>query len=335
MSENGDIESKGEGQPLEGYLKNLAGGGKSIPQLEMPSEAPSLSDEERVEEKEERSSRKRFSQAFGKKREKEEGYGRLDEKKANKKSWWKGPIGCVVGLVAITSCCVITYYSTQISIEKLFEWRNLEKPAISEPLVFDSSGRQTRYLKFINPSAETLASRWQSGNWGEFNTQDLIDNLDPASPYDGIDGFMEFCPDGPIACFTDPAWIPEKGRPVVMDFLGLTPVEYEDYYSKRNKPTAEQQQAIIDRLHQKYDEKYPWLAPLFENLPTNLDSQDKSDWEKWWEKWHTQGSILDIHTTRDRIHAEGYQQWKTPWRGHRSTASINKGRGLGSTKGFS
>lgn len=254
----------------------------------------------------------------------------------NFKRWFRGErifalrVGAVGFQVIITVCLGVTAYLATSRARVYPEPQEGQKaPEVTN---FDSSGRQERYLKFENPNSETRASRWASGNWEEYTTQDLIDNLDPATSYDGIDAFVEFCPGGPIACFTDPARIPPDGRPVVQELLGLTPTEHEDYYNKRNKPTEEQQKTIRDRLHQKYNAIYPWLAPLFENSPTSLDFLDQSDWEKWWEDYHPQSS--DIHSTRERVQAEG-PNWKNPSRGQKSTASINRGRGFGSTKGFS
>ena len=331
MSENRDIKSSGEERSLGGYLEKLASGGVSTPP-----------------------SREGFVEAFGRERPEnkdtseeeffpKKGFSRLNEVEARKRSWWKGPMGCVIGLVAITTCCVITYYSTQISVQKLFEWRNLEKPAISEPITFDRQGRDIRYEYYLtdnNTTNDTLAERWRSGDWGEYTTQDLINNLNPANPYNNLLGFGEWCPEGPIGCFTDPAYIPKEGKQAVADLLGLTLTEYDKYYQNHGNSDyklthPEEWKIIINRMHQKYDSSQnPWLAPLFEISPTTLDSQDQSDFEKWiHNKWDTQGFNLDTQTTKKRIHQVGFQKWKNPQRGY-ALAQRQKGFIRG-TKGFS
>lgn len=324
MSENRDIKGSGEGQPIKDYLKNLLGDGK--PTLsEIPSEEQSLLSEELPEEEEERSSRKRFSQAFGKKRAKEEGHGRLDEKKANKRAWWNGPIGCVVGLAAITGCSVITYCSTQGIIQKLFEGMNWEKPATSEPITFDQEGRPGREEQFAGEI--TIAGYLREGVWPDGVTgRDIFDNLDPYrnQNYTQWMAFVEIC--GP-QCFLDPDWIPAEGRPAVQELLDLNPEEYDYYHNNPDKWSE-----LINRLRAKYPND-PWLPDLFNITPTDLKSKDQSPFEKWWEDYHPQS--LDIHSTRERVWTEG-PNWKNPWKGQPSFAGArSKGKGFGTTKGFS
>jgi len=117
---NEDKVRDGEGtrQSLDNYLKELSGSQKPAATV-IPVEPTLSADEEPGQSKEKWWSFQRFKKAFGKKREKEaqakpkpnrilpeEGYDRLDEEKAKKRPWWRGPIGCVAGLATI-SCCVL------------------------------------------------------------------------------------------------------------------------------------------------------------------------------------------------------------------------------------
>ena len=328
MSENKDIKDSGEGQPIEDYLTNLLGGGKPTPS-EISSEKPSLLSEELPEEEEERSSRKRFSQAFGKKRAKEEGYGRLDEKKANKRDWWNGPIGCVVGLAAITGCSVITYCSTQGIIRKLFEGMDWEKPAISEPITFDQEGRSARQAEFSGEM--TIAHDLKNGVWPErTGAEQLLGSLDPyTNDYDQWMAFVEWC--GP-QCFLDPNWIPEQGRPAVMDLLGVDEKGYKHY--------QQHPEGLSAHLRQLYPDK-PWLADLFNIHPTLLGLDGKSDFELWKERYPqgqsnlTPGIPLSMLGKPIIKNSLGGVEQRLDRVALGQNRIREKGRGFGTTKGFS
>ena len=120
------------------------------------------------------------------------------------------------------------------------------------------------------------------------------------------------------------------------ELLGLTPGEYQ-YYSDHLSEWNSVKGDLIYRLEKKYpNESDRWFPEMFNLSPTDFNSKQPSDFENWYNKWHELSGSTEINSVKDRIHAEGYQQWKNPFKGQQNFAGARaKGRGFGTSKGFS
>jgi len=180
----------------------------------------------------------------------------------------------------------------------------------------------------------TIAHDLKNGVWPErTGAEQLLGSLDPyTNDYDQWMAFAEWCPGGPAVCFTDPNWIPEQGRPAVMDLLGVDEKGYKHYQQHPEELPA--------HLRQLYPDK-PWLADLFNMHPTLLGLDGKSDFELWKERYPqgqsnlTPGIPLSMLGKPIIKNSLGGVEQRLDRVALGQNRIREKGRGFGTTKGFS
>lgn len=171
--------------------------------------------------------------------------------------------------------------------------------------------KETNYNRIY----ETIVTNdlWPEGWTGE----DLVDFSDPATRYNDWKSVFEF-EDNKGQWMLDSRWTPGKGKQAVMDFLG---VDEAGYVALQDNPDQ-----LDEQIAKEYPDK-PWLIDLF-----------KMDFSQWMDMYSVQSNIINrqlssLGAIRNVTQGELFQNRRNTFTSQ--TRGFNRGRGFGTTKGFS
>lgn len=203
---------------------------------------------------------------------------------------------------------------TSPDVKKATDWvkKSLERAPLVGDKVADSA-QDKRQKDYYQPIYETIVNKdiWPEGATGE----EMVYYFDPASGYNNWKAIIEFC--GP-QCLLDPQWTPGAGKQAVMDFLG---VDEAGYRALQDNPDQ-----LDEQVAREYPDK-PWLVDLF-----------SMDFKQWMEQYSVQSSVINkafsgLGVVRIVSRGQDFLARRNAFMAQ--SRGYNRGRGFGTTKGFS